>query len=211
MKTLPSPRNLFRADSRFTHPNFSSPMKPVSPYIARIEGQEGYIYVWTLGVEGLGDGSDKLVTVDVNPKSSDYGKVIHSYSVGGRHEAHHGGFTDDRKQFWAAGLDTSKIFIFDVRSQPARPQYLKTITDLPVKSGGATGPHGAYALPGRMLIPCLSNSKDRSGRTALVDIATKANTSPRIGCLPRTTRKARRARVRRRILLRRAEYCRARM
>jgi methanethiol oxidase len=141
----------------------------VSPYMTRIEGQEEYIYVWTLGIAGLGDGSDKLVTVDVNPKSSDYGKVINSYSVGGRHEAHHGGFTDDRKQFWAAALDNSEIFIFDVRSQPARPQYLKTITDLPAKSGGAIGPHGAFALPGRMLIPCLSNSKDQSGRTALVE------------------------------------------
>jgi selenium-binding protein 1 len=141
----------------------------VSPYMARIEGQEEFVYVWTLGVDGLGDGSDKLVTVDVNPKSSEYGKVISSYSIGGRHEAHHGGFTDDRKQFWAAGLDTSKIFIFDVRSKPAGPQYLKTISDLPAKSGGATGPHGAYALPGRMLIPCLSNSKDRGGQTALVE------------------------------------------
>jgi len=141
----------------------------VSPYMTRIEGQEEYVYVWTLGIEGLGDGSDKLVTVDVNPKSSDYGKVVYSYSVGGRYEAHHGGFTDDRKQFWAAALDTSRIFVFDVRSQPARPQYLKTITDLPAKSGGATGPHGAYALPGRMLIPCLSNSKDQGGRTALVE------------------------------------------
>jgi len=137
--------------------------------MAHIEGQEEYVYVWTLGIEGLGDGSDKLVTVDVNPKSSDYGKVISSYSVGGRQEAHHGGFTDDRKQFWAAGLDSSSIFIFDVRSQPARPQYLKTLTDLPIKSGGATGPHGAFALPGRMLIPCLSNSRDQSGRTALVE------------------------------------------
>ena len=40
----------------------------VSPYMTRIEGQEEFVYVWTLGVEGLGDGSDKLVTVDVNPK-----------------------------------------------------------------------------------------------------------------------------------------------
>lgn len=56
-----------------------------------------------------------------------------------------------------------------MRSQPARPKYLKTISDLPQKSGGATGPHGAYALPGRMLIPCLSNAKDKSGRTALVE------------------------------------------
>src|ERR1700740_992872 len=69
-----------------------------SPYLARIEGQEEFIYVWTLGVEGLGDGSDKLVTVDVKPGLPNYGKVINSYSVGGRNEAHHGGFTDDRRQ-----------------------------------------------------------------------------------------------------------------
>ena len=41
-----------------------------SPYMPKlITGQEDYVYVWTLGVEGVGDGSDKLVTVDVHPKS----------------------------------------------------------------------------------------------------------------------------------------------
>src|SRR6476619_4549212 len=55
-----------------------------SPYLARIEGQEEFIYVWTLGVEGLGDGSDKLVVVDVKPGSANYGKVIYTHSVGGR-------------------------------------------------------------------------------------------------------------------------------
>src|SRR6188472_2887036 len=91
-----------------------------SPYLARIEGQEEFLYVWTLGAEGVGDGSDKLVVVDVNPGSAKYGKVIHSHSVGGRNEAHHGGFTDDRRQLWLSGLDSSKIFIYDVYSQPAK-------------------------------------------------------------------------------------------
>ena len=27
-----------------------------SPYMAKITGQEDFVYVWTLGVEGLGDG-----------------------------------------------------------------------------------------------------------------------------------------------------------
>src|SRR5436190_7647403 len=98
-----------------------------SPYLARIEGQEEFLYVWTLGVDGLGDGSDKLVTVDVKPGSPNYGKVVHSRSVGGRHEAHHGGFTDDRRQLWLSGLESSQIFIFDVHTNPARPQYVKTI------------------------------------------------------------------------------------
>ena len=56
-----------------------------SPYLAKlIKGQEDYIHVWTLGVEGLGDGRDKLVTIDVNPASKRYGQVVHKVSVGGK-------------------------------------------------------------------------------------------------------------------------------
>src|SRR6202030_3546552 len=98
-----------------------------SPYLARIEGQEEFVYVWTLGVEGLGDGADKLVTVDVKPGSPTYGKVINSSSVDGRNEAHHGGFTDDRRQLWLAGLESSRIFVFDVHTDPAKPKLNKTI------------------------------------------------------------------------------------
>src|SRR5437667_4543681 len=140
-----------------------------SPYLARIEGQEEFVYVWTLGVEGLGDGSDKLVTVDARPGSPSYGKVISSVSIGGRNEAHHGGFTDDRRQLWLAGLENSRVFIFDVHTDPAKPQHVKTIDNFAEATGGAIGPHGAYALPGRVLIPCLSNEKDHGGRTALVE------------------------------------------
>jgi len=60
-----------------------------SPYISKlIKGQEDYVYIWVLGVEGLGDGSAKLVTVDADPKSKRYGKVLHSVSTGARVEAH---------------------------------------------------------------------------------------------------------------------------
>lgn len=146
-----------------------------SPYLARIDGQEEFVYVWTLGVEGLGDGADKLVTVDVKPGSPTYGKVISSVSVDGRNEAHHGGFTDDRHQLWLAGLDTSRIFIFDIYTDPARPKLVKTIDNFAETTGGAVGPHGAYALPGRVLIPCLSNAKDKGGRTALVEYGNDGN------------------------------------
>lgn len=139
-----------------------------SPYMTKITGEEDFVYVWTLGVEGLGDGSDKLVTVDVRKGSPTFGKPIRSASVGGRHEAHHGGFTDDRRRFWAAGLSDSRIFIFDVATDPSAPKLVRTIDDFVERSGGAAGPHGAYALPGRMLIPSLSN-KDRSGKAALVE------------------------------------------
>lgn len=140
-----------------------------SPYLARIDGEEEFVYVWTLGVEGLGDGQDKLVTVDVKSGSPNYGKVVSSVSVDGRNEAHHGGFTDDRRQLWCAGLGNSKIFIFDVHSDPSKPKLTKTIDNFAATTGGALGPHGAYALPGRVLIPCLSNAKDKGGKTALVE------------------------------------------
>lgn len=140
-----------------------------SPYMAKIVGQEDFVYIWTLGAEGIGDEQDKLVTVDVNPKSLKYGKVINSLSVGGRNEAHHSGYTDDRQYLWAGSLDTSKLFIFDVHTDPAKPKLTKTITDFVSKSGGIVGPHTTYALPGRMIITGLSNNKDHGGRTAVVE------------------------------------------
>lgn len=147
----------------------------MSPYMAKITGQEDFVYVWTLGMEGVGDEQDKLVTVDVNPASKNYGKVVASLSVGGRNEAHHSGFTDDRQYLWAGGLDTSKIFIFDVHSDPARPKLHKVISDFVASSGGVVGPHTTYALPGRMLITGLSNSEDHGGRTAMVEYSNDGN------------------------------------
>jgi selenium-binding protein 1 len=139
-----------------------------SPYVTKlIRGQEDYIYVWTLGVEGLGDGSDKLVTIDVNPKSKTYGKVLGSVSVGTRGEAHHMGFTDDRRFIWAGGLAEPSIYVFDIATDPAKPALVKTIKDMADRSG-YLGPHTYYALPGRMLVQALSNTKDKSGVTGMV-------------------------------------------
>src|SRR6267378_2855790 len=104
-----------------------------SPYIANlIKGQEDYVYFWTLG---LGDGSDKIVTVDVDPKSKTYGKVLSQISVDGRSEAHHMGFTDDRRQIWAGGLAGSDIYVFDIATDPAKPKLVKTIKDLGARTG----------------------------------------------------------------------------
>jgi len=138
-----------------------------SPYITKlIKGQEDYVYVWALGVEGVGDGADKLVTVDVHPKSKGYGKVIASVAVGSRGEAHHMGFTDDRRFLWAGGLAESKIYVFDIGTDPAKPKLVNTITDMGDKTG-YLGPHTYYALPGRMLVQALSNTKDKGGVTGM--------------------------------------------
>jgi selenium-binding protein 1 len=138
-----------------------------SPYMSNlIKGQEDYLYVWTLGVKGMGDGSDKLVTLDANPRSSKFGQVVTQFSVGGRGEAHHAGFTDDRRFLWAGGLEDSKIYVFDIHTDPAKPRLVNTISDFAARSG-LVGPHTFYALPGRMLIGALSNSKDGGGATGM--------------------------------------------
>ena len=136
------------------------------PYTtALIKGQEDYVHVWALGVKDLGDGQDKLVTIGANPKAKDYGKVVSSVSVGGRGEAHHMGFTDDRRYLWAGGLSDNKIYVFDLKD-PAKPKLTKTIADLGTKTG-YLGPHTFYATPGRMIIGTLSNTKDKGGVTGL--------------------------------------------
>ena len=55
------------------------------------------------------------------------GQVLNSLSVGGRNEAHHSGLTDDRRYLWAGGLDTSKIFVFDLHTDAAKPRVHKVI------------------------------------------------------------------------------------
>jgi len=138
-----------------------------SPYMANlVKGQEDFVHVWTLGVKGMGDGNDKLVTIDAHPKSKNFGKVVHKLSVPGRGEAHHMGFTDDRRYLWAGRLDDNKIFVFDLVN-PEKPKLVRTIDNLASKTG-FVGPHTFYAMPGRMLVQALSNTKDHGGVTGLV-------------------------------------------
>ncbi|MBS0232257.1 MAG: selenium-binding protein [Proteobacteria bacterium] len=154
-----------------------------SPFMsALIKGQEQYLHVWTLGEVGVGDESDKLVTISVDPKSPNYGKVINTLSVGGRGEAHHMGFTDDRRYLWAGRLDDNKIFIFDL-IDPSKPKLVRTITDYEAKTG-FVGPHTFYALPGRMLIQGLSNNKTHDGVTGL---ATYTNDGDYVSSIPMPT------------------------
>src|SRR5262249_42305394 len=63
-------------------------------------------------------------------------------------------------------LDDSKIFVFNVGTNTAKPKLVRTITDLGDKTG-FVGPHTFYALPGRVLIGNLSNARDHGGVTGL--------------------------------------------
>ncbi len=139
-----------------------------SPYMQKIVGHEDFVYVWTLGEKGVADGQDSLVVVDVREGSPTLGRVTHRASVGSWNEAHHGGFTDDRTRLWLGGLDTSRIFIFDVAKDPAKPTLVKTLNDVPAVTGGLVGPHTFVALPGRMLVAFLSNTRG-TGETGFAE------------------------------------------
>jgi methanethiol oxidase len=125
----------------------------LSPYIKQKAGPEKLMYLWTLPA---GAGSDYLSVIDVNLASATYGKILKRIEVGSAgNEAHHMGFTDDRGRIWAASLNTSRFFIFDVRTDPMNPRLERTIENVP-KLTGLTGPHTPYAIPGRMLVTMAS-------------------------------------------------------
>jgi selenium-binding protein 1 len=138
-----------------------------SPFMKKLAGQEDYIYVWTLGIPERDIKSDSLVTVGARPGTPEYGKVVSRLELGEITEAHHGGFTDDRRTLWLGGLDTSHIFLVDVATDPAKPRLKRTLKKVPELTQGLVGPHTFYALPGRMLVAFLSNSKDNGGKTGM--------------------------------------------
>jgi selenium-binding protein 1 len=137
----------------------------LSPYIKAKSGPEKVMYLWTLPV---GQGSDYLSVIDVDLASPTYGRILRKVEVGSvGNEAHHMGFTDDRGRIWAASLNTSRFFIFDVRTDPMKPKLVRTIDGVPGLTG-LSGPHTPYAIPGRMLIT-MASGPDGSGPGGVVE------------------------------------------
>lgn len=137
----------------------------LSPYIKGLQQAEKVMYLWALPV---GEGRDYLAVIDVDKASPTYGQVakrIHVESTG--NEAHHMGYTDDRTKIWAASLNTSRLFIFDVSADPKEPRLIRTIDDVPQLTG-LSGPHTPYAIPGRMLIS-MASGPDGTGAGGLAE------------------------------------------
>jgi selenium-binding protein 1 len=138
----------------------------LSPYIKGLRQPEKVMYLWTLPAGG--QGADFLSVIDVNLASSTYGNILRRVEVGSMgNEAHHMGFTDDRTKIWAAALNTSRFFIFDVATDPMNPRLMRTIDDVPGLTG-LSGPHTPYAIPGRMLISMASGA-DGTGPGGLAE------------------------------------------
>src|SRR5262245_53709983 len=129
----------------------------LSPFVKRLDRPEKYLYVFCVDADAKDN--DFLAVVDVDKNSPKYSQVINQLDLGSSgNETHHFGFTDDRTHIWGCSLFSSRIFIIDVATDPAKPKLEKVLEDVPEKAG-FSGPHSPYALPGRMLISFLG-SKD---------------------------------------------------
>ena len=136
----------------------------LSPYIKGLRQPEKVMYLWTLPAK---EGPDYLSVIDVNLASPTYGTIVKKIEVGSSgNEAHHMGFTDDRTKIWAAALNTSRFFIFDVKD-PMNPALIRTIDDVP-RLTGLSGPHTPYAIPGRILVS-MASGPDGTGAGGLAE------------------------------------------
>src|SRR5438445_5780380 len=125
----------------------------LSPFVKRLDRPEKYLYVFCLDAQAKNH--DFLAVIDVDMDSPSYGKLIYQLDLGSAgNETHHFGFTDDRTHIWGCSLFSSRLFLIDIASNPAKPKLVKVLEDIPGKAG-LTGPHSPYALPGRMLLSFL--------------------------------------------------------
>jgi selenium-binding protein 1 len=147
-------------------PATAIPETCLSPYIKGLRQPEKVMYLWTLPANG--EGSDFLSVIDVNLASPTYGKLLRRIEVGSvGNEAHHMGYTDDRAKIWAASLNTSRFFVFDVATDPMNPRLIRTVDNV-AQLTGLTGPHTPYAIPGRMLIS-MASGPDGTGPGGLAE------------------------------------------
>ncbi|MBI3466308.1 MAG: selenium-binding protein [Planctomycetes bacterium] len=126
----------------------------LSPFVKRLDRPEKLLYVFCVDADAKDN--DFMAVIDVDMDSPKYGQMIHQLDVGsGGNETHHFGFTDDRTHIWGCSLFSSRVFVINVASEPARPKLVKVLDDVSQRAG-LTGPHSPYALPGRMLLSFLS-------------------------------------------------------
>lgn len=127
----------------------------LSPFVKRLDRPEKFLYVFCVDADAKDN--DFVAVVDVNPDSPSYGTITTTVDLGSKgNETHHWGYTDDRTRIWAGGLLSSRIWILDVATDPAKPRVEKVLDDVPGEAG-LSGPHTYYALPGRMLISFLGS------------------------------------------------------
>src|SRR5262249_34826855 len=106
----------------------------LSPYVKRLDRPEKYLYVFCVDADA--QDNDFVAVVDVDEDSPTFGTITYRLDLGSKgNETHHWGYTDDRTRIWAGGLLSSRIWILDVATDPAKPRIEKVLENVPKEAG----------------------------------------------------------------------------
>ncbi|MFD9903738.1 selenium-binding protein SBP56-related protein [Streptomyces sp. NPDC059063] len=129
---------------------------------------------------------DALFTLDADPASPSYGRVVSMTEVPGLgDELHHFGWNacssalahtghhhPERRYLIAPGLRSSRLHIFDTHPDPARPRLVRTIESEELAArAGYSRPHTLHCGPDGVFLSCLggAHGADGPGGVALLD------------------------------------------
>ncbi|WMV48348.1 hypothetical protein MTR67_041733 [Solanum verrucosum] len=141
-----------------------------SPLAAMDGPKESLIYV-TCIYTGMGRGKpDYLATVDIDPKSPSYSKVIHRLPMPYEgDELHHSGWNScsscygdpsaARRYLVLPSLISGRIYAIDTQKDPKAPSLYKVVQpDDVIKKTGLAFPHTAHCLAsGEIMLSCLGD------------------------------------------------------
>lgn len=86
---------------------------------------EKYLYVWAGNEDKTKN--DFIAVVDVDKRSTTYGKVINTVDVGSEgNEPHQIAINHNKTTLAAASLSSGKIFFFDITNDPTKPKHILT-------------------------------------------------------------------------------------
>ncbi|XP_045103873.1 selenium-binding protein 2-like isoform X6 [Portunus trituberculatus] len=160
-----------------------------SPLIAMKEGPREKI-VWLPCIRKGTGKPDYLATVDVDPQSQSYCKVVHRlYLPYLDDEIHHTGWNtcsscyDDptkiRNRLVMPALGSSRVYIIDISSE-RNPKLFKIIEPEILKSNGVSHPHTTHCLPnGQVMLSTLGDAQGKAkGSFITFDSYTFEHTGP---------------------------------
>ena len=131
-----------------------------------------------------GTAPDAMSVVDVDPDSSDYGRVVGWTDVGAGEELHHFGWNAcssalkheghdmsnlARRYLLVPGIRSSNIFVLDTQPDPTQPRLVKTIDAAELANkAGYSRPHTLHCGPDGVFLTCLGGPpEDPDGQTGI--------------------------------------------
>jgi len=158
-----------------------------SPVEAIAAPPERLAYV--VAFDRAGERPDALVTVDVDPASADYGRIVgwselptrgdelhhfgwNACSSALAHAGHHDIAGLQRRYLLLPGLRSSNVHVFDTQPDPRQPVLTKTVPAAELaERAGYSRPHTLHCGPDGIFLSCLggANGSDGPGGIALLD------------------------------------------